>query len=79
MIEWGRKRDVAYVPAWRTQLVAARSVAEELAARRGDDLRVEEASDSNDPNRVPYESGAQLPGKEAILAGPTFEAWLDAL
>jgi uncharacterized protein YbjT (DUF2867 family) len=31
MIEWGRKGDVAYVPSMRTQLVAARTVAEKLA------------------------------------------------
>jgi uncharacterized protein YbjT (DUF2867 family) len=109
MIEWGRKGDVAYVPDWRTQLVAARTVAEELAdvathrsangriveiagpraesmldaarrlaARRGDGLRIEPARDANDPDRAPYEAGAQLPGKDAILAGPTFQAWLDA-
>jgi len=32
MVEWGTQGDVAYVPAFRTQLVAARTVAEELAA-----------------------------------------------
>ena len=31
MIEWGRKGDVAYVPKMRTQLVAARTVAETIA------------------------------------------------
>jgi len=31
MIEWGRQGDVAYLPRMRTQLVAARTVAEKLA------------------------------------------------
>jgi hypothetical protein len=31
MLEWGRQGDVIYVPRMRTQLVAARSVAEALA------------------------------------------------
>jgi hypothetical protein len=31
MVEWGRQDDVIYVPRMRTQLVAARSVAEALA------------------------------------------------
>jgi len=31
LVEWGRQGDVSYVPAMRTQLVAARSVAEALA------------------------------------------------
>ena len=109
MIEWGRKGDVAYVPEARTQLVAARTVAEtiadlathpssdggiveiagprpesmaeaakRLAARRGDGLRIEGVSDPADPDRAAYEAGAQLPGPNAILGGPTFEAWLVA-
>ena len=32
MVEWGRQGDVSYVPKMRTQLVAARAVAEALAA-----------------------------------------------
>ena len=31
MVEWGRQGEVSYVPAMRTQLVAARTVAEALA------------------------------------------------
>jgi uncharacterized protein YbjT (DUF2867 family) len=31
LIDWGRRGDVSYVPKMRTQLVAARTVAEELA------------------------------------------------
>jgi uncharacterized protein YbjT (DUF2867 family) len=109
MVEWGRKGDVAYVPAMRTQLVAARTVAEKLAdlathpsadggivevagprpesmvdaakrlcARRGDGVRIEGVSNPDDPDRALYEAGAQLPGKGAILGGPTFQAWLEA-
>jgi uncharacterized protein YbjT (DUF2867 family) len=30
LVDWGRQGDVSYVPSWRTQLVAARTVAESL-------------------------------------------------
>jgi uncharacterized protein YbjT (DUF2867 family) len=114
MLEWGRQGDVIYVPRMRTQLVAARSVAEALAglatasgsgpepdggavpeiggpreerlaeiarllvSRGGESLRVEEVSDSADPDHELLENGALLPGPDATLAGPTFEEWLDA-
>jgi uncharacterized protein YbjT (DUF2867 family) len=109
MIEWGRKGDVAYVLDMRTQLVAARTVAETVAdlathpsagggtveiagpqpesmvdaarrlcARRGDAVRIEAARNPDDPDQALYEGGAQLPGPNAILAGPTFQAWLEA-
>jgi uncharacterized protein YbjT (DUF2867 family) len=48
-----------------------------LAARRGDELRVEEALDEDDPDAVLWANGALLPGPDAVLAGPTFEEWLD--
>jgi uncharacterized protein YbjT (DUF2867 family) len=114
MVEWGRQDDVIYVPKMRTQLVAARSVAEALAslangsgrvprsdgasiaeiggpreerfvevarllaAWRGDPLRIEEVSNPADPDHGLLENGGLLPGPVAILAGPTFEEWLDA-
>jgi uncharacterized protein YbjT (DUF2867 family) len=110
LMEWGTQGDVAYLPRMRTQLVAARAVAEVLAdvatepgtgpepflevagpreerfadmaallaSRRGHPLKVEEVSDPADPNSLLYESGALLPGPGAILAGPTFEEWLDS-
>jgi uncharacterized protein YbjT (DUF2867 family) len=112
LVDWGRQGGVSYVPQMRTQLVAARTVAEKLAelatgpepappgrpipeiagpreeslvamaqllaARRGDGLKVEGVSDSDDPDRELYESGALLPGPHATLAGPAFEEWLDA-
>jgi uncharacterized protein YbjT (DUF2867 family) len=111
-LEWGRQGDVIYVPEMRTQLVAARTVAEALAdlatgsapapeagtipeiagpreeslvdvarlvaARRGDSVRIEVVSDPDDPEQALYASGALLPGPDAVLAGPTFEQWLDS-
>jgi hypothetical protein len=70
-MEWGTRGDVIQVPRMRTQLVAARTVAQTLA-------EIEEVSDPADPGQAVYESGALLPGPGAILAGPTFEEWLDA-
>jgi uncharacterized protein YbjT (DUF2867 family) len=110
LVDWGTQGDVSYVQKMRTQLVAARTVAEALAdlatapgpnrapyvevagpreerlvaaatllaSRRGHPLKIEEVSDSADPDREVYESGALLPGPGAILAGPTFAAWLDS-
>lgn len=110
LMEWGTQGEVAYLPAMRTQLVAARAVAEVLAdmavepdgageqfaevagpreerlaemarllvARRGDALRIEEVSDPADPNQALNANGALLPGPGAILAGATFEEWLDS-
>ena len=110
-LEWGRQGDVVYVPQMRTQLVAARTVAESLAdlvngsapapdssipeiagpreeslveiaklvaARRGDSVRIEAVSDPDDPEQALWASGALLPGPDAVLAGPTFEQWLDS-
>ena len=110
LINWGRQGDVAYLWRMRTQLVAARTVAEalvklatenrpvpapgdgpiweiagpreeslveaarRLAARHGDPLRVEEV----DPPDPLFETGGSLPGPDAVLAGPTFDEWLDA-
>ncbi len=116
LVEWGREGEVSYVPKMRTQLVAARAVAEALAdlatdlesppaleasgtpileiagpreeslveiarlltARRGDSLRIEGVSNPADPDSELYETGGLLPGPGAILAGPTFEEWLDS-
>ncbi len=49
-----------------------------LVARLGDPVRIEGASNPADPDRDVYETGALLPGPDAILTGPTFEEWLDA-
>jgi uncharacterized protein YbjT (DUF2867 family) len=47
-----------------------------LAAHRGDALRVEEVLDPTDPAAVGYAEGGLLPGPDARLVGPTYEAWL---
>jgi uncharacterized protein YbjT (DUF2867 family) len=112
LVDWGRQGEVSYVPKMRTQLVAARTVADALAelatapeaesngasireiagpreeslvematllaARRGDPVRIEGASDPADPDAGLYETGALLPGPDATLAGPTFEEWLES-
>ena len=109
LMEWGARGDATYVPKMRTQLVAARTVAETLAdlataangtqapileiagpreerlvematllaARRGDAAPIEAPSDPSDPDQSVFASGGLLPGPDAILAGPTFQAWLD--
>jgi uncharacterized protein YbjT (DUF2867 family) len=114
LMDWGRQDGAIYLPKMRTQLVAARTVAEALAdlatgrgpapargpngtaileiagpreedlveaarllaAHRGEAVRIEGVSNPDDPDDALYESGALLPGPQAILAGPTFEEWL---
>jgi uncharacterized protein YbjT (DUF2867 family) len=107
LVEWGRRGDVYYVPEFRTQPVAARSVAEALAelavdggpelselagpraeslvelaellaARGGSGARVERVTDPDDPDAELYASGGALPGPGAMLAGPSFEEWLES-
>jgi hypothetical protein len=45
-----------------------------LAAHRGEQLRIEGVSNPDDPDGALYESGASLPGPDAILAGPNVRA-----
>jgi uncharacterized protein YbjT (DUF2867 family) len=52
-------------------------VAKLLAERRGDPERVEETREADEATREVYESGALLPGSNAVLAGPTYRSWLD--
>jgi uncharacterized protein YbjT (DUF2867 family) len=47
-----------------------------LVAHRGEAVPLESVSNPDDPDSALYESGALLPGPNAILAGPTFEKWL---
>jgi uncharacterized protein YbjT (DUF2867 family) len=49
-----------------------------LASRRDLPVKIEGVSDPADPDRELNEGGGLLPGPGAILAGPTFQEWLDA-
>jgi uncharacterized protein YbjT (DUF2867 family) len=49
-----------------------------VIARQGDSARVEAVSDPDNPELALYASGALLPGPDAVLAGPTFEQWLNS-
>jgi uncharacterized protein YbjT (DUF2867 family) len=49
-----------------------------VAARTGTPERVEGTSDADDPDRDVFEKGGLLPGPHAMLAGPTFEEWLES-
>jgi len=49
-----------------------------LASRRGHPSKIEGVSDPADPAHELNENGGLLPGPGAILAGPTFEEWLDS-
>jgi uncharacterized protein YbjT (DUF2867 family) len=64
LVEWGRQGDVSYVPKMRTQLVAARTVAQALA-----DL-------ATDPRSAPAPGSAAAPILE--IAGPRAENLVDA-
>jgi uncharacterized protein YbjT (DUF2867 family) len=113
LLDWGTQAEVGYVGEVRTQLVAARSVAEALAnlaaapawvpqdgpaleiagpraenlvdaatllaAKRGRPAKVEIGANPAypDPDAAANANGGLLPGPGAILAGPTFETWLE--
>jgi uncharacterized protein YbjT (DUF2867 family) len=109
LMGWGRQGDVVYLPKMRTQIVAARTVAEELAAvalsaepegvrpaeiagpreeylpdlaallaaKRGEEVKIEAVSRPDDPDDVLGENGGLLPSPQAKLAGPTFAEWLE--
>lgn len=112
LLDWSTQGDIGYAGDVRTQLVAARSVAETLvdlatdsspaddgsrpfleiagpraenfadaatlfAAKRGRPTKVEVATNPDDPDAEANANGALLPGPDAILAGPTFEEWLE--
>ena len=109
LMAWGRQGDVVYLPRMRTQIVAARTVAEALAAlalspepegaqpaeiagpreeylpdlaallaaRRGEEVKIEAVSNPADPDDALNSNGGLLPGPHATLAGPTFAEWLN--
>jgi uncharacterized protein YbjT (DUF2867 family) len=110
LMGWGRQGDVIYLPMMRTQIVAARTVAEALAglalsqqpegaepaeiagpreeylpdlaqlvaAKRGEQVKIEAVSNPADPDDALNSNGGLLPGPHATLAGPTFAEWLEA-
>jgi uncharacterized protein YbjT (DUF2867 family) len=53
-------------------------IARLVAARRGEPAHVEEVSYPTDPDAELFANGGLLPGPSAVLAGPTFEDWLDS-
>jgi uncharacterized protein YbjT (DUF2867 family) len=109
LMGWGRQGDVVYLPEMRTQIVAARTVAEALAdlalstepegaqpaeiagpreeylpdlaallaAKRGEEVKIEAVSNPADPDDALNTNGGLLPGPHATLAGPTFAEWLE--
>jgi len=110
LMGWGQQGDVVYLPKMRTQIVAARTVAEALAdlalstepegaqpaeiagpreeylpdlaqlvaAKRGEEVKIEAVSNPADPDDALNTNGGLLPGPHATLAGPTFAEWLEA-
>ena len=82
----GLATDVAAAPAGSAPILEIAGprvenladAATRLVARRGDTVRIEGVIDPKDPDRDLYAAGVQLPGPRAILAGPTFDEWLDA-
>jgi hypothetical protein len=48
-----------------------------LSSRTGEPLKIEGVDNTADPDHELYTTDAPLPGPGAILAGPTFEEWLD--
>jgi uncharacterized protein YbjT (DUF2867 family) len=48
-----------------------------LSAHRDDGLSIEEVSDPADPDADLFANDGLLPGEGAILAGPTYEEWLN--
>jgi uncharacterized protein YbjT (DUF2867 family) len=63
LVEWGRRDGVSYVPEMRTQLVAARAVAEALA----------DLATSPEPGHAPESLGAVIPE----IAGPRVESLVE--
>jgi uncharacterized protein YbjT (DUF2867 family) len=53
-------------------------LAAQLAARRGDPVKVEAVDNPADPDDTLNANGGLLPSPHATLAGPTFAEWLDA-
>jgi len=52
--------------------------AKRLITKRGNQIQIEGVSNPDDPDRVLYETDGLLPSRNAILAGPTFDEWLNS-
>ena len=52
-------------------------LAQLVAAKRGEQVKIEAVSNPADPDDALNANGGLLPGPHATLAGPTFAAWLD--
>jgi uncharacterized protein YbjT (DUF2867 family) len=48
-------------------------------AARGLRIHIDEMSNHADPTTAAFEDGSLLPGPDAMLAGPTFAEWLEAV
>jgi NAD dependent epimerase/dehydratase family len=85
--------DLATDPAWAASPARSEPPLPEIAgpreeslvdmaklfvARRGSSLRIQGVTDPSDPDDQIWEDGSLLPNPHAILAGPTFEEWLDS-
>jgi uncharacterized protein YbjT (DUF2867 family) len=85
--------DLATDPAWAASPARSEPPLAEIAgpreenlvdmaklfvARRGTSLRIQGVADPSDPDDKIWVDGSLLPNPHAILAGPTFEAWLDS-
>lgn len=49
-----------------------------LATRRGTPLKVQTVTDTSDADAELRANGGLLPGPDAVLAGPTYEQWLES-
>jgi uncharacterized protein YbjT (DUF2867 family) len=66
LMGWGRRGDVVYLPQMRTQIVAARTVAEALAAMA---LSTEQEPEGERPAEIAGPREEYLPDLAALLAG----------
>ena len=53
-------------------------LAQLVAAKRGEQVKIEAVSNPADPDDALNSNGGLLPGPHATLAGPTFAEWLEA-
>jgi uncharacterized protein YbjT (DUF2867 family) len=53
-------------------------LAQLVAAKRGEEVKIEAVSNPADPDDALNTNGGLLPGPHATLAGPTFAEWLNA-